>query len=113
MSPTPKFLTTRSDQVHPTQVRLAFLTDNDQARPALLRSLGTDHGLAFLRERVFAQDYARTLADWRDRFWASWDRIVPLGFDERFRKLWEFYLHYCEAGFRAEYIDVRQVVYKA
>jgi len=81
--------------------------------PALLRSLGADHGLSFLRERVFAQDYARTLADWRDRFWTSWDRIVPLGFDERFRKLWEFYLHYCEAGFRAEYIDVRQVVYKA
>lgn len=39
MSPTPKFLTTRADQVHPTQVRLAFLTDNAQARPALLRSV--------------------------------------------------------------------------
>jgi cyclopropane-fatty-acyl-phospholipid synthase len=81
--------------------------------PAILRSLGADHGLSFLRERVFPQDYARTLADWRQRFWASWDRIVPLGFDDRFKKLWEFYLHYCEAGFRAEYIDVRQVVYKA
>ncbi|MGO4838773.1 class I SAM-dependent methyltransferase, partial [Rhizobiaceae sp. 2RAB30] len=46
-------------------------------------------------------------------FWMSWEKIVPLGFDERFKKLWEFYLHYCEAGFRAEYIDVRQVVYKA
>lgn len=42
MSPTPDFLTTRTDQVHPTQVRLAFLTDNDQARPALLRSLDGD-----------------------------------------------------------------------
>jgi len=81
--------------------------------PALLRSLGAEQGLSFLRERVFAQDYARTLAEWRDRFRASWERIVPLGFDERFRKLWEFYLHYCEAGFRAEYIDVRQVIYKA
>ena len=37
----------------------------------------------------------------------------PEAYDERFKKLWEFYLHYCEAGFRAEYIDVRQVVYKA
>ncbi len=81
--------------------------------PALLRSLGADQGLSFLRERVFAQDYARTLAEWRERFLAAWPRLVPLGFDDRFRRLWEFYLHYCEAGFRAEYIDVRQVVYRA
>ena len=33
------------------------------------------------------------------------------GFDERFKRLWEFYLHYCEAGFRSGYIDVRQVVF--
>lgn len=81
--------------------------------PTLLKSLGAEHGLDYLRERVFPQDYARTLAEWRTRFWSSWERIVPLGFDDRFKKLWEFYLHYCEAGFRAEYIDVRQVVYKA
>jgi cyclopropane-fatty-acyl-phospholipid synthase len=81
--------------------------------PEMLRSLGAEQGLAFLRERVFAQDYARTLAEWRHRFWSSWEKLVPLGFDDRFKKLWEFYLHYCEAGFRAEYIDVRQVVYKA
>jgi cyclopropane-fatty-acyl-phospholipid synthase len=81
--------------------------------PAILRSLGAEQGLAFLRERVFPQDYARTLAEWRQRFWAAWPRLAPLGFDDRFRRLWEFYLHYCEAGFRAEYIDVRQVVYRA
>jgi cyclopropane-fatty-acyl-phospholipid synthase len=81
--------------------------------PQILRRLGAEQGLSFLRERAFAQDYARTLAEWRQRFWASWDRIAPLGFDERFRRLWEFYLHYCEAGFRAEYIDVRQVIYRA
>ena len=81
--------------------------------PAILKSLGADHGLSYLRERAFPQDYARTLAEWRNRFWASWEKIVPLGFDDRFKKLWEFYLHYCEAGFRAEYIDVRQVIYKA
>ena len=81
--------------------------------PQLLRTLGADQGLAYLRERVFPQDYARTLAEWRTRFQDSWDKIVHLGFDDRFRRLWEFYLHYCEAGFRAEYIDVRQVIYKA
>ncbi len=79
--------------------------------PRILRALGAEQGMRLVRERIFAQDYARTLAEWRDRFLASWDRIVPLGFDDRFRRLWEFYLHYCEAGFRAEYIDVRQVIY--
>ncbi|MCO6388943.1 cyclopropane-fatty-acyl-phospholipid synthase family protein [Aliihoeflea sp. 40Bstr573] len=80
--------------------------------PKILRALGADHGLKLAAERVFPQDYARTLAEWRDRFHASWHKIVPLGFDDRFKRLWEFYLHYCEAGFRAEYIDVRQVIYR-
>ena len=81
--------------------------------PATLKALGAEHGLAFMRERIFPQDYARTLALWRERFLASWEQLVSLGFDERFRRLWEFYLHYCEAGFRTEYIDVRQVIYRA
>ena len=81
--------------------------------PSILRTLGNEHGFAYLKERVFPQDYARTLAEWRERFRLSWEKILPMGFDERFKKLWEFYLHYCEAGFRAEYIDVRQIIYKA
>ncbi|MEZ5811206.1 MAG: cyclopropane-fatty-acyl-phospholipid synthase family protein [Rhizobiaceae bacterium] len=81
--------------------------------PEIVKRLGAEHGLAQLRERVFPQDYARTLAEWRGRFWTAWPNISRLGFDERFKKMWEFYLHYCEAGFRAEYIDVRQVVMKA
>ncbi|MGY6709106.1 MAG: class I SAM-dependent methyltransferase [Rhizobiaceae bacterium] len=81
--------------------------------PERLRSLGDQFGLTYARDRIFPQDYARTLAEWRERFWASWERVRPLGFDDRFKRMWEFYLHYCEAGFRAEYIDVRQVVYRA
>lgn len=76
-----------------------------------LVDLGRKSGLKMVGERAFGLDYARTLAVWRERFWAAWENIVPLGFDERFRKLWEFYLHYCEAGFRAGHINVRQVVY--
>lgn len=76
-----------------------------------LSSLGRQVGLAMASDIGFGHDYARTLAEWRHRFWAAWERIVPLGFDERFRKLWEFYFYYCEAGFRARNIDVRQVVY--
>ena len=76
-----------------------------------LSSLGRQFGLSTASDMGFGHDYARTLAEWRHRFRAAWERIVPLGFDERFRKLWEFYFYYCEAGFRAENIDVRQVVY--
>jgi cyclopropane-fatty-acyl-phospholipid synthase len=81
--------------------------------PTKLKSLGKDFGLDMYRENIFPQDYARTLAEWRQRFWGSWDRLRHLGFDGRFKKLWEFYLFYCEAGFRSEYIDVRQVFYKS
>ncbi len=81
--------------------------------PTVLKSLGKASGLTYVGERIFPQDYARTLAEWRHRFRGSWSSIAKLGFGDRFRKLWEFYLYYCEAGFRAEYIDVRQVVYKA
>ncbi|KAA9161374.1 class I SAM-dependent methyltransferase [Amycolatopsis acidicola] len=58
--------------------------------------------------RGFGQHYARTLRQWRQRFLAAWPRITDLGFDQTFRRMWEFYLAYCEAGFRAGYLDVYQ-----
>ncbi|UIL29662.1 cyclopropane-fatty-acyl-phospholipid synthase family protein [Rhizobium leguminosarum] len=67
--------------------------------------------LSLVKDFGFGLDYARTLAEWRERFWSVWERIRPMGFDERFKRLWEFYLFYCEAGFRARNIDVRQVVF--
>lgn len=79
--------------------------------PGTLVELGKKLGLDLSDQRVFGQDYARTLAEWRERFREAWPRITPLGFDERFKRLWEFYLHYCEAGFRSGNIDVRQMVY--
>ena len=79
--------------------------------PGALADLGRRVGLPVTFERVFGLDYARTLAEWRDRFRTAWPAIEPLGFDERFRRLWEFYLHYCEAGFRSGNIDVRQIVF--
>lgn len=79
--------------------------------PGALDRVSSDAGLAKHSETVFGRDYARTLALWRDRFWESWPKLEPLGFDARFKRLWEYYLHYCEAGFRAGNIDVRQIVY--
>jgi cyclopropane-fatty-acyl-phospholipid synthase len=79
--------------------------------PGRLDALAQDRGLSRTSERIFGHDYARTLADWRMMFRQAWPRLTPLGFDERFRRLWEYYFAYCEAGFRSENIDVRQIVY--
>jgi len=79
--------------------------------PAVLKSLGDRFGIPVIRERIFGQDYARTLATWRDNFRQAWPNLKPLGFDERFRRLWEYYLAYCEAGFLSGNIDVRQVIF--
>ena len=59
--------------------------------------------------RKVGLDYADTLAEWHRNFDAHWKDIRPLGFDERFRKLWKFYLSYCEAGFRTERTSVVQL----
>ncbi|MGB3684279.1 MAG: DUF1365 family protein [Ornithinimicrobium sp.] len=60
----------------------------------------------------FGQHYAETLKRWRARFDGNWEDIAAHGFDERFRRMWEFYLGYCEAGFRVEYIGVHQLQMK-
>jgi cyclopropane-fatty-acyl-phospholipid synthase len=79
--------------------------------PGILKGLGDRFGLALVAEQVFGDDYPRTLAAWRDRFRSAWPTLVPLGFDERFRRLWEYYLAYCEAGFLSRNIDVRQMIF--
>jgi cyclopropane-fatty-acyl-phospholipid synthase len=79
--------------------------------PTTLKSLGEKFGVPLRAEKIFGEDYARTLSEWRERFRAAWPQISPLGFDERFRRLWEYYLAYCEAGFRSGNIDVRQMIF--
>ncbi|HET6709505.1 cyclopropane-fatty-acyl-phospholipid synthase family protein [Amycolatopsis sp.] len=67
--------------------------------------------LAGMRE--FGQDYARTLRWWRERFLHRWADIAGFGFDDVFRRMWEFYLAYSEAGFRSGYLKVHQFGYEA
>jgi cyclopropane-fatty-acyl-phospholipid synthase len=66
--------------------------------------------LAGMRE--FGQDYARTLRLWRERFLHRWTDIAGFGFDDVFRRMWEFYLAYSEAGFRSGYLKVHQFGYE-
>lgn len=68
-------------------------------------------GLSVAGVERFGVDYADTLAEWARRFEAAWADIVRngAGFDDRFRRLWRFYLAYCEAGFRSGRTDVIQM----
>ncbi len=63
-------------------------------------------GLVLDQVRNFGTSYAATLAEWRARFLAAWPRLRSPAFDERFKRKWEYYLAYCEAGFLAGAIDV-------
>jgi cyclopropane-fatty-acyl-phospholipid synthase len=63
-------------------------------------------GLRVVSHETFGQSYARTLGEWRGRFLQAWPKIVKLGFDERFKHMWEYYLTYCETGFRTGTVDV-------
>ena len=77
--------------------------------PSLLHAHLSSGGLGELGWHAFGHDYAQTLAIWRQRFLAAWDRLEPLGFDERFKRIWHYYLAYCEAGFRSGSTDVVQL----
>jgi cyclopropane-fatty-acyl-phospholipid synthase len=65
--------------------------------------------LRVTRRRELRAHYARTLRLWRERFLGQWSRIHAQGFDETFRRTWEFYLAYSEAGFRSGYLSVSQL----
>lgn len=62
-------------------------------------------GMRIAERRSLRADYARTLELWRQRFVANWGTVTGAGFDETFRRMWEFYLAYSEAGFRSGYLD--------
>jgi cyclopropane-fatty-acyl-phospholipid synthase len=79
--------------------------------PTIMQDLGSKFDVPLTGDRGFGIDYATTLAQWRDRFRAAWPELPPMGFDERFRRMWEYYLAYCEAGFRSGNIDVRQMIF--
>src|SRR3954449_2171387 len=64
--------------------------------------------LSIVERRDLGPHYARTLALWRERFLANWSRLEG-AFDETFRRMWEFYLAYCEAGFRTGELGVSQL----
>jgi cyclopropane-fatty-acyl-phospholipid synthase len=80
--------------------------------PSRLREEVARAGLVWGSEHWFGRDYAETLLRWQTAFQTHWPEIarLPMGFDARFKRLWEYYLAYCETGFRAGWTDVGQIL---
>ena len=66
-------------------------------------------GLKIDKVDSFGKDYASTLSIWKKQFNKAWPKISKLGFDEKFYRIWNLYLCYCEGGFRSGSIDVKQI----
>ena len=75
---------------------------------SFMKSLIKKNNLSLLKVNSYPDDYAKTLSIWRENFLKAWSNIAPLGFDETFKRMWEFYLSYCEAGFKSKNIDLIQ-----
>jgi cyclopropane-fatty-acyl-phospholipid synthase len=78
------------------------------SKTALREQIGKA-GLSFARQIEFGQSYSQTLRRWHEVFNARWDDVHTLGFDDRFRRMWNFYLTSCAAAFQSGNCDVVQV----
>ena len=77
--------------------------------PSVLRKEVEKAGLSVMKSIEFGESYSQTLRRWHDTFNERWDEVSLLGFDGRFRRMWNFYLTSCAAGFHAGSIDVTQI----
>ena len=78
--------------------------------PAIREHARREAGLGILQRRAFGRHYAETLRLWRERFAAAEPEVLALGFDDVFRRMWDFYLAYSQAGFSSGHLDVEQIV---
>ena len=66
------------------------------------------NNLHLVKINNYSDDYVKTLATWRKNFFNAWEKISPLGFDDYFKRMWDFYLSYCEGGFKSKNINLIQ-----
>lgn len=74
--------------------------------PQIIEREASKAALHLVGNEFFGESYARTLEEWRTRFQDAWPQIKALGFDQRFKRMWEYYLAYCQAGFETGAINV-------
>ena len=73
-----------------------------------LNKLSENSGLRIRNYEMYGNHYSSTLQKWRESFLNSWDLISRQGFDISFKKMWDFYFSYCDAGFKSKNINVVQ-----
>jgi cyclopropane-fatty-acyl-phospholipid synthase len=77
--------------------------------PTVLRREVEKAGLSVARSIEFGESYSQTLRRWHETFNDRWDQVAELGFDDRFRRMWNFYLTSCAATFLSRNCDVTQI----
>ena len=73
-----------------------------------LNQLSNQSGLKIDNYNLYGEHYSNTLQQWRKSFLSSWEKISRQGFNTNFKKMWDFYFSYCEAGFKSKNIDLIQ-----
>jgi cyclopropane-fatty-acyl-phospholipid synthase len=97
---------------HPDFIQTYVFPGGMLLSPASLRAQCRQAGLKIAELYSFGLDYARTLETWLGRFDRVADQVTRLGFDERFRRMWRYYLAYCAAGFSTRRTDVLQAHFR-
>ena len=78
----------------------------------ILQKLFKQNGFKLYHKISFGYDYSRTLTEWKQNFNQGWPKLKMLNFDEKFKRLWNYYLDYCETGFSLDHTDVTQFFIK-
>jgi cyclopropane-fatty-acyl-phospholipid synthase len=78
----------------------------------ILTKLFKSNGFKLYHKISFGHDYSKTLLEWKKNFNNSWIKLKNLGFDDKFNRLWNYYLDYCETGFSLDHTDVTQFYIK-
>lgn len=92
---------------HPDFIQRYIFPGGMLPTPSIVVREAENAGLTLVHQESFGESYAKTLHEWQNRFIHAWPKIETLGFDQRFRRMWEFYLTYCEIGFTFGAVDVR------
>jgi len=97
---------------HPDFIQTYVFPGGMLLSPTRLREQCRQAGLKVAELYSFGRDYARTLETWLGRFDRVADQVATMGFDERFRRMWRYYLAYCAAGFSTGRTDVLQAHFR-
>lgn len=101
-----------SYRARPDFIQLYIFPGGMLPTKGLIRKHAEEAGLTMTNSEEFALSYAETLAIWRKRFLNAWPQLQKLGYDQAFRHVWEYYLAYCETGFRNGTLDVGLYVFE-